>query len=266
MKTSNKLLLGFVLLSFGTFLAVHGALYGKYRNGEFVGTEQLRSEEFIRYPIAKPRVISFDGTVWVNLIPADSFALELPRVNKDPDEGMFDDGPKVRVKEIGSGDNALVYEQKNDTLFVRGNTKVTIHRPWAAHYYRRGVPIVNLYAPSFDKILLNNGQLCLRGMAPFGKAPTHLTVSNSTLWIGMQYENVRRDLTESFDSLDIGCTNSIVVLNSAANINYLSAQLKDSSVITDQYSILKNATITTSPDSRVDISGSNLKNSRIITQ
>lgn len=264
MRTSNKLLLGFVLLVFGTFLAIHGVLYGKYRKADFITDQQLRTEEFIRYAISKPRVISFDGTIWVNLIPADSFALELPRINKDPDAGMFDYGPRVNLKEARQINKALTYHEKDDTLFVSGNTAIPVHRPFSPWYYRRQIPQVNYYAPSFDNILLNNGQLCLRGKKSGYSPAAHLIIRNSTLWIGMQYETIRHDLPENFDSLDITSINSSIVLNGPARINHVNADLKDSSVITDQYSSLNFIDITSSPGSRIDLTGDSWKKSRII--
>lgn len=266
MKTSNRLILAFLVVTIGVFVGLNGVLHDKYRKGEFVSADQLRSEDFVRYPIGKPRVISFDGTIWVNLIPADSFALELPRVNVDPDAGMFDYGPKVTLKGSEFAGKALGYEEKGDSLLVRGNTTVAVHRAFSPWYYRRGIPQVNLYAPSFDDIVLNNGQLCLRGLSTGGGPSARLTVHNSTLWIGMQYETRRYDHSENFDSLAITSTNSVLVLNASANIRLVNLSQKDSSVVTDQYSGLKAATIGSSTDSRVDLTGDHLSKSKITVQ
>ena len=266
MKTSNKMILGFIVVTILAFLGVHAILYNKYRKGEFVAEGKLHSEDFVRYPVAKPRVVSFDGTMWVNLIPADSFALELPRVNIDPDAGMFEYGPAVKQKMAGFEGKALGYAVRGDTLVVTGNTTTTVHRPFSAWYYRRRIPQVNLYAPSFENIILNNGQLCLRGMSSGGGRSARLTVDNSTLWIGMQYESQRRDVPENFDSLDVISMNSIIVLNSSAQIRLLRASLRDSSIITDQYSGVKESIIGTSADSRVDLVGDHLAKSKITMQ
>jgi len=234
MKTSNRLILAFVVVSIALFVGIHWVLLGKYRNGEFVDTNVLRSENFIRYPIGKPKVISFNGTVWVNLIPADSFALELPTANVDPDAGMFDYGPRLRLINSKFEGKALGYEIKGDSLLVRGSIGFTIHRAFSPWYYRMRLPQVNLYAPSFDNIVLDHGQMCLRGVSSGAGRTAHLIVNNSTLWLGMQYETQRYDAPENFDSLAITSTNSIIVLNSSANIRLLQADIRDSSTITDQ--------------------------------
>jgi hypothetical protein len=266
MKTSNRLIIGFVIVSFALFVGVHWVLLGKYRKGEFISSEKVRNEEYIRYPIGKPRVISFDGTVWVNLIPADSFALELPRNNEDPDKGMFDYGPQVNLKGTKFEGKALGYQIKGDSLLVKGNTTIAIHRAFSPWFYRTRTPQVNLYAPSFADIILINGQLCLRGASSGTGRSAHLTVVNSTLWLGMQYETWRHDYPENFDSIDITSKNSFIVLNSPANIRMLRATITDSSLISDEYSGLQQAIIGTSTHSRVQLTGEHTAKSKITVQ
>lgn len=267
MRTSNKLILAFIVVVFGTFLAIHGVLRHKYVKGDFVPQEKLWRENFVNHPLPKPRVIVFDGAIWVNLIPADSFVLAMPRVNRDPDAGEFKYViPIARSKVERSRDQAITYDQRGDTLFVTGTVQVPIHRPFSEWFYRRGLPVVDVYASSFDNILLNHGQVCLRGVGPSGGHPAHLTVLNSTLWIGMQYTTARHDLPESFDSLDITSDNSSIVVNSPARIRRLNVTLKDSSTLIDQFSAVDSGNIVTSADSRIDLSGENLKKTRISVQ
>jgi len=66
MKTSNKLILGFVLTFFLAAIAVHGLLYNEYHKGHFVTADQMTRERFTRIPLPTPRVISFEGTIWVD--------------------------------------------------------------------------------------------------------------------------------------------------------------------------------------------------------
>lgn len=266
MKTSNRLILGFVVVSIGLFVGLHWVLYGKYRKGEFVTDNQLRTEDFVQYKITKPKVVSFNGTIWVNLIPSDSFALELPKVNVDPDAGIFDYGPRVNLKGPKFEGKALGYEIKGDSLIVTGNTTITVHRPFSPWYYRRQVLQVNLYAPSFDDVVVNNGQLCLRGMSSGAGRSAHLTIRNSTLWLGMQYETWRHDVPENFDSVSINAANTFIVLNTSANIRLLNADIRDSSLLSDEYSGLKEAIIGVSPNSRLQLVGDHWAKSKITVQ
>jgi hypothetical protein len=266
MRTSNKLILAFIVVVFGSFLAINGVLHHKYVKGDFVPQEKLWQENFVDHPLPKPRVIVFDGTIWVNLIPADSFVLAMPRVNRDPDEGLFQYEPILKSKVERSRDEAIQYEQRDDTLFVTGTVQVPIHRPFSEWYYRRGLPVVDVYASSFDNILLNHGQICLRGARSGGSRPAHLTILNSTLWIGMQYATTQHDPPESFDSLDVTSSNSEIVVNSPARIRRFNVILKDTSTLIDQFSAIDSGNIVTSADSRINLSGENLKKTRITVQ
>jgi hypothetical protein len=266
MRTSNKLILAFIVVVFGSFLSINGILHHKYVKGNFVPQEKLWQENFVDHPLPKPRVIVFDGTIWVNLIPADNFVLAMPRVNRDPDEGLFQYEPTVRYKREHSRDEAIQYEQRGDTLYVTGTVEVPIHRPFSEWFYRRGLPVVDVYASSFDDILLNHGQVCLRGARSGVSRPAHLTLLNSTLWIGMQYGATRHEPPESFDSLDITSNNSEIVVNSPALIRRLNVTLKDSSTLIDQFSAIDSGNVFTSADSRINLSGENLKKTRISVQ
>ncbi|HVU94546.1 MAG TPA: hypothetical protein VHE34_04945 [Puia sp.] len=265
MKASNKWLLGFILATVLFCLGMYGLLYSEYRKGHFVTEAQLHKEQFIKQPIRKPRVIALDGTVWVNLVPADSFSLELPRVNKDADAGLFQTGPAIQLKINSPETPAVTWRQQGDTLFIKGSVNRPLHRPWSAWYYRRAIPEVNVLGPDVDEIILNNGQLYLQGTAAAtAKRSARLTIRNSTLWLGMQYDNDHRGPTEFFDSLDIHSANSITIINRAAVINHLRMTETDSSVVSDQYANIQSSIIQSSPDSRVDLSGGNLKNNQLI--
>ncbi|HEY4334328.1 MAG TPA: hypothetical protein VGM89_00480 [Puia sp.] len=265
MKTSNKWILGFFLTTVLSSLVIYKFLYSEYNKGHFVTARQIHDEQFINQPIRKPRVIALDGTVWVNLIPADRFALELPRNNKDADAGLFQTGPAIKLK-IGSSPTApaITWRQNGDTLFIKGNFDHALHRPWSNYYNRAGLPQVNLLGPAVDEILLNNGQLYLQGApARSDRLSTRLTIRNSTLWLGMQYESGSHP-DEFFDSLDIRSNNSITIINTAADLGYLRMALTDSSQVHDQFAALGSSVIQSSPDSRVELTGSNLKKTQLI--
>ena len=265
MKASNKWLLGFLIFAFGFSLAVYGVLNSQYRKGNFIAAAQLHEEAFVRQPLPAARVLSIDGTIWVNLVPADSFAIEMPRNNKDPDDGIFVDQPRIRIKKIPGDNMAISWQQSGDTLFVTGNTRIPVHRAFSNFYYRRGLPQVTILSPRFSDVRLNNGQLYFQGAADaVHKCSAHLTVSNSTLWIGMQYDNHRKDPREYFDSIEIDAANSQIMLNAPAMVHHLRATLTDSCWLSDQFATLDSAIIRTSPDSKPELTGANLKRTQLI--
>ena len=265
MKASNKWIMVFILATLLFSLAVYGVLYGEYRKGHFVTEAQLHDEQFIRQPLRAPRIICFEGTVWVNLLPAGSFSIELPRINKDADAGLFQKEPTVRLLSNNAAAQAVTWRQSGDTLFVKGNFKRPLHRPWSDWYYRRENPEVNIFGPAVDEVMLNNGQLYLQGAAAAtGKRSARLTIRNSTLWVGMQYQNGHQGPSEFFDSLDIHSVNSVTMVNGPAVIDHLQMTITDSSKVNDQYAKIGTSLIRSSPDSRVEFTGSNLKNNQLI--
>lgn len=272
MKTSNKLIIGFAISFFLGAIAIHGLLYNEYRKGHFVSAEQMTAERFTRIPLPAPKVISFEGTIWVNLSPADTFALDIPRNNEDPDAGMFEKTALPITRSTNplqqgnlAGGKAITWLQRGDTLFVIGTTMTPIHRPFTGWPYRSNIPQVTVHTSAPGEVLLNNGQIYLQGTNDSSiLRKARLNIRNSTLWIGMHYETRRDGPTEYFDSVDLRAQNSIIVLNTAAYIRHLQASLTDSSVITDQYARLINSVIHSSPDSRVDLSGDALKNNQVI--
>jgi hypothetical protein len=266
MSTSNKLILAFIIFVFGSFLAIHVVLHHKYVKGDFVAQQELWQENFVNHPLSKPRVIVLEGTIWVNLIPADSFVLAMPRINKDPDAGMFKIEMLPKSKIARTADEAITWLQRGDTLYITGTVQIPIHRPYSEWFYRRELPVVDIYSSSFDNILLNHGQVCLRGVRSGGSQPAHLTVLNSTLWIGMQYSNPQRDPQESFDELNITSSNSSIVVNSPARVKLFNAQLKDSSQLIDNFSAIDSSIVRSSADSRINLTGENFKRSQITVQ
>jgi len=264
MKTSNKWLLGFILVTVGFALTAYKILYNEYEKGHFVTTKQIHDEQFISQPIHAPRVIVLDGAIWINLIPADQFSLELPRINKDADDGLFREQAAVRLKMANGTDAAVTWHQNGDTLFVNGHIDRPLHRPWSNYYYRVGLPQVNLLGPPVNDILVNNSQVYLQGSASAGdKRSARLTVRNSTLWLGMQYENGSHP-SEYFDTVDIQSNNSITIINTPADIGHINMTLTDSSQVHETFATLGSSSIRYSSDSRVNLTGGNLKKTQLI--
>lgn len=265
MKTSNKWLLGFILAVLLFCLGIYEFLYSEYRKGHFVTEVQIHDETFVKQVIHTPRVISVDGAIWVNLVPADSFSLELPRFNIDPDNGLFQATPDVRLKSNTPAIPAITWRQTGDTLFIKGNNMHPLHRGWSSWYYRRALPQVNILGPAVDEVLCNNGQLYLQGAtAEARKRSTRLSIRNSTLWLGLQNDNGHRGPTEFFDSLDIHSANTVTIINTPAAISHLNMNLTDSSLVIDEYANLRSSVIRTSSDCRIQLSGGNLKNNQLI--
>lgn len=273
MKTSDKLLLTFFLLSLGVFGAVHLALYAEYRHGHILNARDLHEEQFVKYRMAAPQYLSLKGTLWVNIIPSDSFYVESQKEEKHPEEGFF-----VRGKGATALKRTQLIRTEGDTLLITGENEATIHRPFADYPFQLSVPVVNVYCRGLREIRVDHGQVILKGSeggggargggsgaAAGGLVTGRIVAENSTVSVG-EYYNPPRPIEpeERFDSLDIVSRNSVVLLNMHSVIRSLHVRLDDSSELNDQNASVGRPEIDYSPDSRVNLTGANLKKVKII--
>ncbi|HMI63620.1 MAG TPA: hypothetical protein VK518_22040 [Puia sp.] len=255
MKTSNKLLIALaagVLLLIG---AIQLALYSSWKSGKIVSAGTLHAENYVKYTPPAPTYLSISGVQWVNLIPSDTFSIEFPKENK----------VKERIKSIpprfAAEENEFSYRQSGDTLFITGNIKIAIHRPYADRFYQMNQKQVNIYGRNLKGISLVNSQLDFRGAAwPSGGSVTTLSVDSSTVWIGDR--ELHDDQTvekEFFNHIGIRSVNSVVLLNASASIQHLQADLDDRSELIDQKALIDSVRIGYDHDSRIGLTGINLK-------
>jgi hypothetical protein len=243
MKTSNKLLIALglgILLGIGMIQVV---LYSSYRQGRIVAPKELHTEKYTRYDMPAPSWLSLRGVLWVNVIPSDTFYVELPKK-----------------------DGSTSYHRSGDTLLITGNNTVTIHRPFADLFYRSNQAQVNIYCRSLKGISLINGQLYLHGAnhQP-ALASTMIHIDSSTLWIG-DYTGHEPDPTvkEVFDSLDIRSVNSVFLINRSASIHKLRVEMDDNSELNDRHAQIDSLIVNYGNDSRVGLTGKNLKKAHLL--
>jgi len=255
MKTSNKLLIAGaagVLLLIG---AIQMALYSSWKSGKIVSPTTLHAENFVKYTLPSPTYLSISGVLWVNLIPSDTFSIEFPKKNNLKEK-------TTRIPQrFANGDNELSYRQSGDTLFITGNNKAAIYRPYADWFYRMNQMQVNIHGRNLKGIFLVNSQLDYRGAAwPAGSPVTTLSADSSTVWIGDRA--LRDDQSvdkEFFDHIGIRSVNSVVLLNASASIQNLQADLDDHSELIDQKALIDSVRIGYDRDSRIGLTGINLK-------
>ena len=239
MKTSNKLL---IALGLGILLGIGGiqvALYSNYRKGRIVSPKALHAEKYKRYDMAAPSYLSLNGILWVNIIPSDTFYVELPK----------------------TAASSLSYRQSGDTLLITGNNNIAIHRPFADWFYRGNQAQVNIHCQGLKNISVTNGQLYLQGTDDKGSLPSaRIHTDSSTVWIGdYREQGPKTAAKEYFDSLNIQSVNSIFLLNASASIRKLQVKMDDRSELNDRQALIDSLTVNYSSNSRVGLTGDNLK-------
>jgi hypothetical protein len=256
MKTSDKLLLGVASGVLILLCVIHLLLHNNYRKGNIVSAAALHDEGVVKFRLPEVHYLFLTGTIWVNIIPSDSFYIELPQT-----PGLQSYAGQVNVlAKFNTDTQTPGYHQLGDTLWVTGGNDQMIHRPFADWVYQLSLPQVYVHCRHLKEIRLHKGQLYLQGPGD-GEvlSPVQLKIDSSTAWIGQFLENSHRPVhKEFFDSLDIQSTNSILLLNTPANIRVLHARLDDESEINDRRAVLGHAVINCNSDSRVNLTGDNI--------
>ena len=262
MKTSNKLLIALglgILLGIGL---IQIALYSNYRQGRVVSPKELHTERYTRYDMAAPSYLSLTGILWVNIIPSDTFYVEFPKENRT----TAIEKKISPLPQFASEKSSLSYRQSGDTLLITGNNNISIHRPFADWIYQANQRQVNIYCHGLKEIFFSNGQLYLHGTGNRTGLPSaKIHIDSSTLWIGDYKEHDSEPAaTEFFDSLDIRSLNSVFLINRSAAIHKLQVQMEDRSELIDREAQVDSLLVNYSSDSRISLTGGNLKKARLL--
>ena len=262
MKTSNKLLIALGLVILLGISLIQVVLYSNYRQGRIVSPKELQSERYTRFAMTAPSYLSLTGILWVNIIPSDTFYVEFPKENRP----TAMDKKISTLPRFANETSSLSYRQSGDTLLITGDNNVTIHRPFADWFYRANQQQVNIYCHGLKEIFFSNGQLYLHGADhQTGLPSAKIHIDSSTLWIGdyKEYDS-EPAATEFFDSLDIRSLNSVFLINRSASIHKLQVQMDHRSELNDRQAQVDSLLVNYSNDSRVGLTGENLKKARLL--
>jgi hypothetical protein len=263
MKTSDKLLLCFFLSAVGIFGVVHLTLYAMYRQGDFLSEKELEAERFFQYQGPAPACLSLQGNLLVRVIPSDSFSVEMEKGNTGPDQhgGSGMGTGKIFLKGMApGGSGSLSYRQEGDSLIISGNIfpETDPGNQWQVYY---NYPRVTVHAGQLKSIRLSGGMVILKGGERPDQFHTALLARKTLVWIGEFNENTDQKVSpDNFDSVSIDASNCKLVLHQNASIRQLTAQLKGESWIDDLKARVDRSSISCSPNSRISMTGANLKN------
>lgn len=85
MKTSNKILLTLFVLPFVIMISIYTALYGKYKNGEYVTERQIENERSALTSVDAFTTIEMNGSenMHITVKHSDSFAVRVDKQHED---------------------------------------------------------------------------------------------------------------------------------------------------------------------------------------
>ncbi|MBI2730000.1 MAG: hypothetical protein HYX40_04490 [Sphingobacteriales bacterium] len=236
MKTSNKILLGTVAFIMLIFTAIHVALYAKYKKGEFVTVTQLHEENYDKHVIAGVTKVDAWGINNLEIIPSDTFKIELE-------------------KNFGK-ETKITYEQKGDVLVVKGGTKDFNKSTGKAEVYRSYSP-VTIYLPSNTTLTVNDCDIRFNGAVDSSKAFTHtINATNANVTFGEWH---RDDKGYSyFSNINLTSNGGRVQFTKGASFKEINLSLTDNEVEDQGFSADK-IVLNADDKSNITLKGTNLK-------
>jgi hypothetical protein len=252
MKTSDKLLLTFSLSSLGIFGLVHLSLYAKYNRGDFTTPhtpQEINKDQFSRHPMPAPGFISVVGLLRVNIIPSDTFAIELENQNND--------GPHVVLNGI---ELKASYHLDGDTLIINGVNHLDKISEMVQN--NSGVvgalPQVNIYCRRLKMITAENAYLTVTGEDHPVMSTASLLIKDAICLIGTIHAESQSPAIH-YDSHRIASVNSTVKLRKNVDIKRLGIQLDDNSLLEDGRDNIGRQHFEYTDRSSFHLSGRNLK-------
>jgi hypothetical protein len=246
MKTSNKILLGIFLTIILLTTAVQLMVYAKYKRGEYVKFKQERFSQMTAVEIPAVRFISIEGLGNCSVLPGDKPRLE------------------VKIEKVGR----VIYRVVNDTLFLIGDTAITIDE---LERGTRNYSYVNLYLPATVQVKAVYSNLGINGAADSSNMPSYTIrlEKNSYFFINKRnphdkkistqgHENGDDKPTAYLNQLNISSEQSKIELDGHSFINDLNVQLINSN-IDDKEAVIKKLTMDADSKSTVTLSGNNIK-------
>lgn len=234
MKTSNKILVGAVLTIMLVLAAVHIALYAKYKKGDFVTRQQLHEERYVKQTLKGVTNIRLSGLANVDIMPSDTFVLEIENQGKD---------------------HEITVEQKGDSLILNGGNsfkdkegKINLTRS----YYS-----VILHLPSGASIITNESEVRIKGAKDTISAPLYSINGNNTEFTFGETRNGKPG-GSYYKSIDLYNRNGRVLFFNDVMLGNLSLHLTNGST-EDQGMQAESIALEADDQSTVSLKGNNLK-------
>lgn len=179
MKTSNKILLGILLICFGFFISAHMVLREKYLNKKFVAGDKVNAIFSNEYHLPAVKFIALERLNECEIVPADTAVL------------MIEKGPFHNV----------AYHVMGDTLFINGNNK---YNHWATEK-------VKLYIPTVKSITATDCNLSIKGSRDSTKSKNYyFELNNGHLFT--RYYFADSSFKRYFDTVSVNAKNNSEVL------------------------------------------------------
>ena len=232
MKTSNKILLGILLISFGYLACAQLALHVKYAKQDFTNPGKYNAFFYNEYKFGNIKHVRIRGLAECQVISSDSVKLSVEK----------------------SSLNYIKFNISGDTLFIYGEYPADRS---ADYKLNRSPQNINLYLPSNSDIYAFNSNINVKGnRIPGNQRSYHFDLTGCNLFTRYRYG--MDSLDRYFDTLIVNARkNSQVILFHNDHFKTLDIRL-DHSLINDFHAKIERANIVTDSSSVLVIGGGNI--------
>ena len=232
MKTSNKILLGILLISFGYLACAQIALHTKYIRHSSTDAAKYKTFFYKSYTFSNIRKVGLAGLATCEVIFSDSIKLQVEK----------------------SSFNYVSFNVNGDSLVISGE-----HPAERSANYKLNRPTQNikLYLPAKTAIYAFNSNVKVKGERKNSMALSyHFDLTESNLFT--RYNYGADSLERYFDTLSVTARkNSQVILFYNDHIKTLAAKL-DHSLVNDYHAKIGRADLITDSSSVLVIAGANM--------
>jgi hypothetical protein len=233
MKTSNKLLLGIFLSILLLTTTIQLMVFAKYKRGDYTPFHREEFYSLNKFTLPPVRFVSITGLGNCVISNSDSTRLEVQDYK----------------------DSQIVYSVQNETLII--NVKNIANRSDNKNE-PLSYKLVNVYVPASVLIKAASSHIRLAGAPDSANAPSFNVQLESGSNLGVYNKN-QEDADMYFNRLQVVSESSNIQLDDHIIINSLQLDRMVSSELDDKNALLKSITIHADDNSKVNLSGKNVK-------
>ena len=242
MKTSNKILLGTLILVLVIITAIHAAIYAKYKSKDFVTMKVLHEERYNTYKLSGVRSLELNGLQNVKIIPSDTAKLEVQKAG----------GREVNHTIVNG-----VLSLSGDTLMERVNSNLDRERN-----YRD----VIIYLPGIENIKAASCNIRIKGSKDAASALSlSFDLANSEVNFSFDERDNTHDVNH-FNKITVAkASHSLIELEANAIIKEMNLRM-DTSRFEDGGAQVDSISIHADDASTVQLSGKNISKTKFLPQ
>jgi hypothetical protein len=235
MKTSNKILLGTFFTLLLIILAVHIAIYAKYKKGDYtLVSDDMWPTNMITYSLENVKYVSLDNIENITVSTSDSSKLQYDKA-EEGDENM------------------LSVTRKDDTLFLSGKSTTRNEGRW---YRRTHLSLARLLPLKVTNSQIHVGVSAKKSLAPLSM---DIMLDRSFMDVNNRHKNAL-----SFGTFKINAINKSRIDLYNLTTNFLDVNLENSS-LEENTLIADSIRVMTDLDSKLELTGKNLVKAKIIS-